>query len=126
MKLGGRAKVPEFALLSHQQDPRPFGASIVFQIALLLFIAVLPRAYEVQTYTPHKQYVFTPLTAYKTVPVHMQQVVHAPKIAQPKVEVVATLAAPPEFRRPIEKIEEVKPVEVKSAKFDLAPVKIMI
>src|SRR3954465_2256542 len=121
MKLGGRAKVPEFALLSHEQDPRPFGASVVFQVALLLFIAVLPRAYEVQTYTPHKQYVFTPLTAYKTVPVHMQQVVHAPKIEMPKLEVVAKLTTPPEFHRPIQKIEEVKPVEVKSAKFDLAP-----
>ena len=126
MKLGGRAKVPEFALLSHYQDPRPFGASFVFQIALLLFIAVLPRAYEVQTYTPHKDYVFTPLTAYKTVPVHMQQVVHAPKIAPPKIEVVAKLTAPPGIHRPVERIEEVKPVEVKSAKFDLAPVKVAI
>src|SRR3954465_13387349 len=121
MKLGGRAKVPEFALLSHYQDPRPFGASFVFQIALLLFIAVLPRAYEVQTQTPHKQYTFTPLTAYKTVPAHMQQVVHVAKIATPKLEVVAKLTTPPEFHRPVEKIEEVKPVEVKSAKFDLAP-----
>src|SRR3954468_6176376 len=126
MKLGGRAKVPEFALLSQRQDPRPFGASFVFQVALLLFIAVLPRAYEIQTYTPHKQYVFTPLTAYKSVPVHMQQVVHAPKIAPPRVEVVARLTAPPEFRRPVEKMEEVKPAEVKSAKFDLAPVKVAI
>jgi TonB family protein len=126
MNLGGRAKVPQFALLSHRQDPRPFGASFIFQIALLLFIAVLPRAYEVQTQTPHKQYTFTPLTAYKTVPVHMQQVVHVPKIATPKLEVVAKLTTPPEFHRPVEKIEEVKPVEVKSAKFDLAPVKVAV
>jgi TonB family protein len=126
MKLGGRAKVPEFALLSHSQDPRPFGASFIFQIALLLFIAVLPRAYEVETRAPHKQYVFTPLTAYKTAPVHMQQVVHAPKIATPKIEVVAKLTTPPEFHRPVQKIEEVKPVEVKSAKFDLAPAKVAV
>ena len=128
MRSGGRAKVPEFALLSHRQDPRPFGASFIFQIALLLFIAVLPRAYDVETYTPHKQYTFTPLTAYKVVPQHMQQVVHAPKIKidAPKVEVVAKLTTPPEFKRPEPKIEEVKPVEVKSAKFDLAPAKVAV
>jgi TonB family protein len=126
MNLGGRAKVPEFALLSQRQDPRPFGASFILQIALLLLILAMPKVYDIEVHAPHKQYTFTPLTAYKTVPVHMQQVVHAPKIAAPKVELVAKLTAPPEFRRPIEKIEEVKPAEVKSAKFDLAPAKVTV
>jgi TonB family protein len=125
MKPGRSAAVPEFALLSHRQDPRPFGASMIFQIALLLFIAVLPRAYEVEVQRPHKQYVFTPLTAYKVAPIRMQAV-RAPKIAMPKVEVVAKLTTPPEFRRQPQKIEEVKPVEVKSAKFDLAPAAVPI
>src|SRR5437899_3710262 len=124
MNLGGRAKVPEFALLSQRQDPRPFGASFIFQIALLLFILALPRVYEIEVHTPRKQYTFTPLTAYKVAPVHVQQVVHAPKITAPKMEVVAKLTTPPEFKRP--KIEELKPVEVKSAKFDLAPVAVAI
>src|SRR3954467_303070 len=125
MNPGRRTAVPEFALLSHRQDPRPFGASFIFQIALLLFIAVLPRAYEVEVQRPHKQYVFTPLTAYKVAPVRMQAV-RAPKIEMPKVEVVAKLTTPPEFRRQPQKIEEVKPVEVKSAKFDLAPAAVPI
>ena len=43
MNPGRLATVPEFALLSHRQDPRPFGASFILQISLLLFIAVLPR-----------------------------------------------------------------------------------
>jgi len=120
MNPGRLATVPEFALLSHRQDPRPFGASFILQIALLLFIAVLPRAYEVEVQRPHKQYVFTPLTAYKVAPVRMQAV-RAPKIEAPKIEVVAKLTTPPEFHRPVQKIEEVKPAEVKSAKFDLVP-----
>jgi len=126
MKLGGRAKVPEFALLSQRQDPRPIGASFIFQIALLLFILALPKVYDIEVHTPRKQYTFTPLTAYKVAPRHMEQVVHAPKIKieAPRVEVVAKLTTPPEFKRP--KIEEVKPAEVKSAKFDLAPVKIAV
>src|SRR5712691_3116127 len=100
MNLGGRAKVPEFALLSHRQDPRPFGASFIFQIALILFVLAFPKVYEIEVHTPHKQYTFTPLTAYKVAPVHMQQVVHAPKINMPKAEVVAKLTTPPEFKRP--------------------------
>src|SRR3954469_18645690 len=126
MNLGGHAKVPAFALLSQRQDPRPFGASFIFQIALLLFILAMPKVYDIEVHAPHKQYTFTPLTAYKTAPVHMQQVVHAPKLETPKVEVVAKLTTPPEFHRPIQKIEEVKPVEVKSAKFDLAPAAVPI
>jgi TonB family protein len=125
MNPGSRAKVPEFALLSQRQDPRPFGASFILQIALLLFIAVLPRAYEVEVQRPHKQYVFTPLTAYKVAPVRMDAV-RAPKIAIPKLEVVAKLTTPPEFRRQPQKIEEVKPIEVKSAKFDLAPAAVAV
>lgn len=125
MKPGSSAAVPEFALLSHRQDPRPFGASFILQISLLLFIAVLPRAYQVEVQRPHKQYVFTPLTAYKVAPVRMQAI-RAPKIAMPKVEVVAKLTTPPEFRRQPQKIEEVKPIEVKSAKFDLAPAAVPI
>ena len=128
MKLGNRAKVPEFALLSQRQDPRPFGASFIFQIALILFILAFPKVYEIEVHAPHKQYTFTPLTAYKVVPRHMEQVVHAPKIKMdaPKIEVVAKLTTPPEFKRPEPKIEEVKPVEVKSAKFDLAPARVAI
>ena len=125
MKPGSSAAVPEFALLSHRQDPRPFGASFILQISLLLFIAVLPRAYQIEVQRPHKQYVFTPLTAYKVAPVRMQAI-RAPKIAMPKVEVVAKLTTPPEFRRQPQKIEEVKPIEVKSAKFDLAPAAVPI
>lgn len=125
MKPGSSAAVPEFALLSHRQDPRPFGASFILQISLLLFIAVLPRAYQVEVQRPHKQYVFTPLTAYKVAPVRLQAI-RAPKIAMPKVEVVAKLTTPPEFRRQPQKIEEVKPIEVKSAKFDLAPAAVPI
>jgi TonB family protein len=126
MSLGGRARVPEFALLSQRQDPRPFGASFIFQIALLLFILALPKVYDIEVQTPRKQYTFTPLTAYKVAPRHMEQVVHAPKIAAPKVEVVAKLTTPPEFKRPEPKVEEVKPIEVKSAKFDLAPAKVAV
>ena len=125
MKPGSSAAVPEFALLSHRQDPRPFGASFILQISLLLFIAVLPRAYQVEVQRPHRQYVFTPLTAYKVAPVRLQAI-RAPKIAMPKVEVVAKLTTPPEFRRQPQKIEEVKPIEVKSAKFDLAPAAVPI
>ena len=80
MNLGGRVKVPEFALLSQRQDPRPIGASFIFQIALLLFILALPKVYDIEVHTPRKQYTFTPLTAYKVAPRHMEQVVHAPKI----------------------------------------------
>src|SRR5438874_10044140 len=126
MKLGNRAKVPEFALLSQRQDPRPFGASFILQIALLLFVLALPKVYEIEVQVPHKQYTFTPLTAYKVVPRHMEQVVHLPKIAAPKIEVVAKLTTPPEFKRPEPKIEEVKPIEVKSAKFDLAPARVAV
>jgi TonB family protein len=126
MSLGGRARVPEFALLSQRQDPRPFGASFIFQIALLLFILALPKVYDIEVQTSRKQYTFTPLTAYKVAPRHMEQVVHAPKIAAPRVELVAKLTTPPEFKRHEPKVEEVKPVEVKSAKFDLAPAKVAV
>ena len=126
MNLGGRAKVPEFALLSQRQDPRPFGASFILQIALMLFILAMPKVYDIEVHAPHKQYTFTPLTAYRVAPRHMEQVVHAPKIETPRVEVVAKLTTPPEFHRPVQKIEEVKPAEVKSAKFDLAPVAVAI
>src|SRR5262249_32708489 len=127
MNLGRRNRVPEFALLSHHQDPRPFGASFILQIAILMFLAVMPRFVEVQVQqAPHKQYVFTPLTGYKVAPVRMDAV-SAPKIKleTPKVVMVAKLTTPPEFRRE-QKIEEVKPVEVKSAHFDLAPAAVPI
>ena len=48
MNSGSRTKVPQFALLSHRQDPRPFGASFILQIAVMLFIVALPHFVQEQ------------------------------------------------------------------------------